>query len=398
MEIIIIGGGIGGLTAALALHRAGVKSRIFEAASEYKPAGVGINLHPHAVRELARVGLEPALVANGISAKEFSFFTQHGQLVHTDACGRFAGGEHAHVAIHRAQLQDILKNAVIERLGPDAIVMDHRCVGVDHDADGASVRFDVSGQPATFRADAVIGCDGFNSAVRQSLYPSEPPPVEARRIAWRGTARAEPFLSGATIMLMGLFDTGMITAYPVWNYPDGSQLLSLTAITPSDGDVDEQPRDAAAGEFIDHFADWRFDWIDIPALFAKATIRRYPMRERELVERWTFGRVTLLGDAAHPMSPRGGNGAAQALIDVTVLAECLTSIPDVPSALAAYEDQRRPQTTKVVLINRQSPPDTVIKKVNEATGGRPFNDLDDVVDRGDLQRITTDYRKITGAR
>jgi 5-methylphenazine-1-carboxylate 1-monooxygenase len=396
MDVVIIGGGIGGLTAALALHDAGIKSRVFEATSEYKSAGVGINLHAHAVRELARVGLEPALCAGGIAAKEFSFFTQHGQLVHTDACGRFAGGEHAHIAIHRAKLQDILKDAVIERLGPDAIVMDHRCIGID--ADGASATFDVSGAQTTVHADALIGCDGFNSTMRKLLHRDEPPSIDTRKVAWRGTVQAQPFLSGATIILMGQYDTAMVTAYPVQNHPDGTQLLSVTAITPSQGEPDEQVRDAVAGEFIDHFADWRFDWIDIPALFSKASLKRHPMREREPVDRWTFGRTTLLGDAAHPMSPRGGNGAAQALIDATVLAQCLSGTTDVAAALATYEEQRRPQAYKVVLMNRQSPPDTVIKRVNEATGGRPFDNLDAIVDRGDLQRITTDYRKITGAR
>jgi 2-polyprenyl-6-methoxyphenol hydroxylase-like FAD-dependent oxidoreductase len=401
MDVLLIGGGIGGLAAALALQRVGIAACICEAASQSRPDGVGINLHPHAVREFSTLGLEPALARRGVLAREMLFFNGHGQLIHDEPCGQAAGQEHPQITIHRTDLHEILLDAVRERLGPAAIHMGLRCVGLEQDGGGVTVHFsDPAGDRApSIRADVAIGCDGLHSAARRWLHPDEPPPLHSGHIAWRGVVRSKPFRSGASIALIGTFQTGMAAVYPIRTFADGTQLLSLTAVTAAAKGQSQPPSDTARlDDFIEQFEGWRFDWIDIPGLFARmTTIRRQPLLEREPLDRWTFSRVTLLGDAAHPMSPRGGNGAAQAIIDGSALARHLAGDPDPLSALQKYEAERRPTTSEIVRTSRHSPPDTIIAKVDKATGGRPFANLGAVADRKELGRILENYKRITGA-
>jgi 5-methylphenazine-1-carboxylate 1-monooxygenase len=401
MDVLLAGGGIGGLTAALWLHRVGIRCRVYEASQQYYRLGVGINLHPHAVKELAELGLEAALLHRGVVARERAFFNAHGQLIYREPVGRFAGLPHPHVTIQRADLHDILLTAVVERLGPNAIVMGHRCTGVEQDGNAVVAQLADAGSghaQVAVRADIAVACDGLHSAIRRRFYPYEPAPIYCGKTSWRGLAHANPFLSGASVAFVGAYSTGMIAAYPVKNYPDGTQLINLIACLPKQipvrGDFDRQGR---LDDFIDRFSGWTFDWIDVPRLFSGADgVVEFPLLDRDPVSRWTFGRVTLLGDAAHPMSPRGGNGAAQAIIDAATLAQCLASEPNPSSALEKYEAQRRPATSDIVLANRQSPPDTIIEKVEARTGGSRFDAIDEIATSDELRAISENYQRVTG--
>ena len=394
-DILVVGAGIGGLTLALALHARGLSCRLFEAAPEFRPLGVGINMLPHAIRELGALGLEAELRACGVEAREFAYFNRHGQAVFAEPCGRFAGYVHPHFSIHRADLHKVLFDAVAERLGPDAVRLGHRCTGVEQDVDGVTVRFD-GAEPAA--GGIAVGADGFHSAVRRQFHPTEGAPHFGGINMWRGVTRRRPFLTGASVTRVGTVARGKMVIYPIRQFGDGTQLINWNTEQPRD---DHKPNDWATPgrieDFIEPFADWRFDWLDVPALIAGAEfILEYPMVDREPVGRWTFGRVTLLGDAAHPMYPRGGNGGAQAILDAEALARLLDASEDPQAALGAYEDERLEPTSEVVLANRVRPPDHVIEAVEALTGGEPFERIEDVIDPAELAAISDRYKDIAG--
>jgi 2-polyprenyl-6-methoxyphenol hydroxylase-like FAD-dependent oxidoreductase len=213
---------------------------------------------------------------------------------------------------------------------------------------------------------------------------------------WRGVTRRQPFLSGASVTRIGTVARGKMTVYPIRQFDDGTQLVNW---------VTEQPRDdhslndwATPGrieDFIEPFADWHFSWLDVPEMIAGADyILEYPMVDRDPIDRWTFGRITLLGDAAHPMYPRGGNGGAQAILDAEAVARLLTEISDPATALQSYQDERLTVTSKIVLTNRDQPPDYIIEKVDQLTGGKPFNRIEDVIDPAELAAISDRYKNI----
>jgi 5-methylphenazine-1-carboxylate 1-monooxygenase len=400
MEILLIGGGIGGLTLALCLHRVGVRSRIFEVTREYKPLGVGINLLPHAVRELSNVGVAAELGARGVQVQDSRFFNSHGQFIYSELCGRAAGHRFPHLTLHRADLHEVLLTAVTNRLGRDAVVMDHRCIGIEQDAQGVTVHFEDSRgrRRASVRGAAAIGCDGVRSAVRRQVHPDEPAPTYTGHTTWRGVARDRPFLSGATVARAGSFKTGLVAAYPIRKFTDGTQLINFVGALPKQTPLpSDWHREGRLADIIGSFRDWRFPWLDIPRLFSRAdAVLEYPLFDHEPLDHWTAGRVTLLGDAAHPISPRGGNGAAQAIIDAATLARTLAEIADPAAALRAYEDERRPATTRILYVNRQAPPDIIIARVEQMTGGKPFERLDALIDAREFRAITERYKAITG--
>jgi 5-methylphenazine-1-carboxylate 1-monooxygenase len=402
MEVLLIGGGIGGLAAALCLHEVGIGCRIFEASREHEPAGVGINLQSHAVKELALLGLEDELIRGGVALQEKAFFNSHGQKIFAEPMGRFAGHEYPHITIHRADLLDVLLRAVRERLGRDAVAMGRSCVGFEQDSRGVTAHFvdaACGGNKEAIRADIAVGCDGLHSVIRRQLHPHEPDPIYSGHMSWRGLARSRPFLSGTTIAFVGAYDTALFAAYPVRSYPDGSQLINLITSLPKKlpvgNDFDKQGR---LSDFIDPFRGWNFDWIDVPRELSKVNcFLELPLVDRDPLDHWTCGRVTLLGDAAHPMSPRGSNGAAQAILDGAGLARALASETNVSFALERYDAQRRPATSEIVLTNRESPPDTIISHVEGRTGGRRFDDITKIADRDELRRISENYKRVTGA-
>jgi 2-polyprenyl-6-methoxyphenol hydroxylase-like FAD-dependent oxidoreductase len=177
----------------------------------------------------------------------------------------------------------------------------------------------------------------------------------------------------------------------------GNQLVNWVAeIRRAGSPMNDWNQPGRPEDFISIFEDWKFDWLDVPNLIRSAqTIFEYPMVDKDPVPRWTFGRVTLLGDAAHPMYPRGSNGSAQALIDARTLAELLASRGPL-DALAEYERVRLAPTARIVETNRTVPPDFIIMKVDELTGGRPFGKLEDVISQEQLRRLSDEYKKIAG--
>jgi 5-methylphenazine-1-carboxylate 1-monooxygenase len=401
MKIAIVGAGIGGLSLALSLHRQGLMCDVYETVAAVREIGVGITLLPHAMRELGELGLQQQLEAAGIENLESVFFNRFGQFIYREPRGRHAGYAWPEVGIHRGKLHRVLYEAVRERLGARRVHLNHRFVRVDQDAGGATLRFNSGTGTALppVRADVVIACDGVNSAVRRQFYPDEKLAFGGIN-TWRGVTLHAAILSGKSYLRIGSIETGKMVIYPIAENFDasGRQLVNWVAEIRREGaPMNDWNKPGRPEDFLSLFNDWRFDWLDVPALITSAAhIFEYPMVDKDPVPRWTFGRVTFLGDAAHPMYPRGSNGSAQAILDAKILAQQLAIAVDGPAALSAYEAQRLPVTAKIVEANRTVPPDLINIKVDELSGGKPFRHIDDLISQEELRRMSDEYKRIAG--
>ena len=327
MKVIIIGGGIGGLSPALALHQRGIPCQVYESVPEIKALGVGISLLPHAMREFSALGLEPRLRQLAIEIREHKFFNRYGQFIYSEPRGTYAGYPYPDLAIHRGRLHIALMEAVVERLGADSIATGHRCHRVEQDETGVRVWFTETStgrELAPVRGDIAVACDGINSAVRKQFYPDETLAYGGINM-WRGVTRHKRIFDGHTYLRAGSIDTGKMVIYPIIDSVDGGddQWINWVAeLRQSTMGMNDWNKGGKLEDFFYAYKDWHFDWLDVAQLIIDAEqILEYPMVDRDPVDRWSFGRVTLLGDAAHPMYPRGANGGAQAVIDARTLAE-----------------------------------------------------------------------------
>ena len=373
MDVIIAGAGIGGLAVALELRRVGINARIYESVEEIKPLGVGINLLPHATKVLGECGLLDAIAEAAIEPRELIFFNKFGQKIWNEPRGIEAGYAWPQLSIHRGDLQMILLRAVRERLGADRILTGHHLADIDHRTDGRPrihfISRKTGKEVAVESADLVVGADGIHSAVRSRFYPNEGPPKWNGVLLWRAVTEAPPIFSGREMVSIG-YPGRRFIAYPIANAHTGLSLINWNAEIQLDPATpfrrEDWNRPGNINEFLPRFEAWVFDWLDVPAIMrASQTIYEYPCVDRDPVARWTLGRVTLLGDAAHPMYPIGSNGASQAILDARALAEALVSEPDIARALAAYEAGRRPATAQVVLANRRQGPAEIQTIVEE---------------------------------
>lgn len=401
-KVAIVGGGIAGLTLAMNLQARGIDCMVFERVPEVKELGVGITLLPHAVREFDRLGLVPALSAVAIVNRESRFFNRFGQLIYSEPRGRFAGYAYPELGIHRGKLHMVLYQAALARLGPDRVRTGASCIGVEQDDDGVTLRFaDAASGKAIepVRAEIAVACDGVNSTLRRQFYPDDKVAFAGIN-TWRGVTRMAPIQGGDVYMRVGSIKTGKIVIYPIVDNIDGngSQLINWMAEIEGDRPTrNDWNQPGKLEDFFDIYKDWHFDWLDVAAMIRNAeTILEYPMVDKDPVDRWTFGRVTLAGDAAHPMYPRGSNGAAQGSIDARVLADCLAAEADPCAALRAYEAARLPRANKVVLTNRSNPPDFINIRVEELVGDRPFENLDDFITQDELRALSDDYKRVAG--
>ena len=394
-EILVIGGGIGGLTLALSLHQAGLACRVFEAAPAIRPLGVGINLLPHGMRELTELGLEERLARVAVETSELCFYNRFGQFIFKEPRGRFAGYEWPQLSIHRADLHQVLMDAVRERLGPDALALNMKCISFTEEKEKVKAKFQ---NEAVVEGACLVGADGIHSAVRKGLFPGEGPPSYQGINMWRGVTTAKPFLTGASMAVAGWLEVGKLVVYPIRKLDDGRQLVNWVAEIQSPRNViQDWALPGKLEDFLPTFAGWRFDWLDCAALIRDADmVLEYPMVDRDPLPWWTRGRVTLLGDAAHPMYPRGSNGAGQAILDARALAGFLKRESDVKVALKGYEDKRLKEANDLVLMNRTNPPDAILREVWKRSGDKPFARIEDVISGEELVALSENYKRVAG--
>jgi 5-methylphenazine-1-carboxylate 1-monooxygenase len=406
VKVLIAGAGIGGLTTALSLHQAGIEVQVFERVREMRELGVGINMLPHAVKELAALGLLSGLDQAGIRTRELILANRFGQPVWREPRGMYAGYNMPQISIHRGRLQGVLYSAVLERLGPAAVHTGHTLVGVTQHANDvvAHIERRSDGAVVSVEGDVVVGADGIHSRVRDVLYPDEGPPIWNGVMLWRGATEWPTYADGQTMVIAG-GNTAKFALYPIHVDPARPDMrLTNWAIMAKVSDAGETPprredwsRPGRLDEVLPFVRNkFRFDFVDPVALIqATDLFYEYPNCDRNPLERWSFGRITLLGDAAHPMYPVGSNGASQAILDARALTRCLTSGASVVEALAAYDAERRPPTSEIVTINRLGGPERVIDAV-EARAPSGFDDVEAVLSHAEREAIVRGYAHLAG--
>ena len=401
MKIIIAGAGIGGLTAAMCLHRAGHDVQVYEAVSEMRPLGVGINIQAGAVRILCGLGLEPALAATAIETRELRYANRHGQTIWADPRGRHAALPWPQFSIHRGELQMILVHAAREMLGADRIRMGRRIARFAQHHGKVSAQFvDRDGMPVeNVEADILIGADGIHSAVRAHYYPDEGPPKWQGILMWRGVTVGKPYLGGNTMVQAGHHNQKFV-CYPISraHAERGEALINwICDLHMGDGALpsrEDWNKPGRLEDFLPRFADWNFGWLDVPDVIRNAhTILEFPMVDRDPLPRWSHGRITLLGDAAHPMYPIGSNGASQAILDGEAITQELAVGDDPEVALRRYEERRLPPTARIVDSNRRKGIDVMLDIV-EQRAPQGFTDLESVLPSDELETIVGDYKKL----
>ena len=402
MTVIVAGGGIAGMTMALTCHQLNIPVVVHESVEKLEPLGVGINLQPNAVRELFDLGFQEQLDHIGIEAKEWALVGRNGNDVWAEPRGRDAGYLWPQYSVHRGQLQMMLYEAVLERLGTQAVVTGSRLSSYRTLADTVEVAFvDQSGKESTSEGTVLVGADGLHSAVRAQMHPDEGSPIWGGPVMWRGTSVAPPIRTGASFVLVGKLEQRFV-CYPISKPDPETGLATINWIAEltydtsqgwGDGDWNKQ---VPISKFLSHFKDWSYDWLDIPGLIQEASaVYEYPMVDRNPVETWIDGNCVLIGDAAHVMYPVGSNGASQAIVDARVLGAAFLEHGVSHHALAHYEAEMLADMNQLVLRNRGAGPIGILGIVEERCGG-VFDDIEDVIPREEIEEYMGAYKTAAG--
>lgn len=407
MNVMIIGAGIGGLSLALMLKQRGINCQVYESVRQLQPLGVGINLLPHAAIELDELGLLPQLAEQAIETSALHYYNCYGQKIWEEPRGVAAGYPVPQFSIHRGTLQMLLADVAVERLGAQCLHTGMHFESLQQDESGVTVHFTDrnTGGRTTRRADMVIAADGIHSAVRRHFHGNIDQLRYSGRMLWRAVTEGDPYLDGRSMFMAGHQDQKFV-CYPISEplRKQGRSLINWIAelrVPQAELPKTDWNREVPASVFAEHFKDWRWDWIDIPEVIRAAkAIYEFPLVDKDPLPRWTFGRVTLLGDAAHPMYPIGSNGAAQAIRDARCLADRLQEArhgghEGLEHALLEYEAERLPATAGIVLRNRLNGPEQVMQIAHERAP-QGFNDVHDVVPKEELEAISIRYKRIAG--
>lgn len=333
----------------------------------------------------------------GVPTSSARYLAREGTLL----AERTFSPEEQQIAVHRGELQNMLLDIVLERLGSDAVRTGQRVDGFEL-SDGVvnvTVTDRDSERAEKVTARVLLAAYGVHSSVRQQLHPDMSFHWEGTRM-FRGTAVREPFLDGATMTLIDGEEEKRFLAYPIARdvENEGEELINWVAMVPeadsrtiSGDDTKNEPTDPK--DVVPTFRGWGFDWLDIEGLVAESTdVLRYPMTDREPLDSWGEGGVTFMGDAGHPMHPIGSNGGSQAILDGQAIAEHLTGVDlrdgaAVDTALRAYEDERRPVTNDVVMANRK------LNKTERSIANKTQDELKEFAESGEFEEMQKKYAK-----
>ena len=402
VDVVIAGGGIGGLTLALTLHQIGVSCVVLETARTMRPLGVGINIQPNAVRELFALGIGADLLDQvGLPVQEWALLGLNGKEVYAEPRGTFAGYNWPQYAVHRGNLHILLYQQVIERMGPDAVKLGARALGYDRSNPKQPVcHVQIGdGQEQSYKSTLLIGADGIHSAIRAQMHPDQAPIHWGGAIMWRGVSRCVPPRTKNSFVMVGGMEQRFV-CYPVEPLDkNGETLLNWIAeLRPQDQQEVNQSdwnKPAQAKTFMHKFQDWRFGWLDVPEIVSRAEgIWEYPMVDRDPVERWTDGRAVLIGDAAHAMYPHGSNGATQAIVDTRVLGAAIKEHGLSTAALAQYEARQLGPINELLMRARGEGPIGVLidieKRLSEG------KTLAEAIDRQEVETFMARYKQAAG--
>jgi 2-polyprenyl-6-methoxyphenol hydroxylase-like FAD-dependent oxidoreductase len=403
-HVLIAGGGIGGLATALTLEQIGVPFTVFEGVRELAPLGVGINIQPNAVRELADLGLGPALLDRvGIAAREWALVGLNGNDIYSEPRGLLAGYNWPQYAVHRGRLHMLLHDTLVQRAGAGSVRLGHKVTGYEKNADGtvtALVRR-ADGTELRERGTLLIGADGIHSAVRAQMHPEQPPIHWGGAVMWRGTTLAKPIRTGSSFVGLGTH-RHRVVVYPISPADPATGLAMINWIAEVTLDNAEGWKSSGwfrpveIAEFAHHFDGWTYDWLDVPDLLRRSDVAyENPMIDRDPVSSWQDGPVLLVGDAAHAMYPTGSNGASQAIIDARVLGATLLDHGVTTSALRAFDEKMCGPISQLILRNRGAGPFGLLNLVDERCGGR-FDNIDDVVPADERNEFMAKYKAAAG--
>jgi len=402
-RVLIAGGGIGGLALALTLHQIGVPCTVFESTSELRPLGVGINLQPNAVRELAALGIgEAEMDAVGIAAREWALVGLNGKDIYSEPRGKSAGYHWHQYAVHRGRFHLLLYAHVLERLGADAVRLGQKVTGYTKQADGSVVAQVTlaDGSVVEEHGALLIGADGIHSSVRAQMHPDQPPIRWGGTLMWRGTAKGVPIRTGSSFVGLGTH-RHRVVIYPI-SAPDENGLADINWIAEQTYDATHDWtkmgwfRPCELTDFAHHFDGFVYDWLDLPALLARSDVAyENPMIDRDPIRTWVDGPVALIGDAAHPMYPTGSNGASQAMIDARMMGRFFVEHGVNAQALAAFDAELCGPVGQLALRNRGAGPFGLLNLVDERCGGT-FDNIDDVIPEAERKQFMLAYQSAAG--
>ncbi|NHT16109.1 FAD-dependent monooxygenase [Cellulomonas sp. IC4_254] len=400
LDIAIVGAGPCGLATALRLHQRGFRPRIYESVAELQPLGVGIDVKVYGTRELDELGLLEEFRAISVDAEESIFYNNHGQEIYAERCGVHMGYLYEQRFVHRGYLQMLLHRTVLDRLGPDALVPGARCVGYTNGDDAVTLDLrHADGRTSQVVADVVVAADGIKSAVRRQMHPDSSRPTYSGITMWRGTTLMEPFRGGHTILHIGAPSVSSMIVYPIADDFEGSGLTLVNwVVEATRGEsVEDWNQTGTVDEVLGYYDDCDLGFLDVRQMLRDAReVYLFPLIRHEPLDRWVDGRVVLAGDAAHAMYPRGGNGACQSIVDGRVIAEKLATTDDPVAALHAYQDERLEAVNRIVLAHRGEGYEVIRRMVEERTGGRRFDDIEQVLPLAEADAIFSRYHALVG--
>ncbi|MBA8991141.1 2-polyprenyl-6-methoxyphenol hydroxylase-like FAD-dependent oxidoreductase [Curtobacterium pusillum] len=400
MDIAIVGAGPGGLITALQLHKRGLSPRIYESVPELRPLGVGVDIKPYGVQELEDIDLREEFDSISVDAEESLFFNHFGQEIYAELCGTHMGYLYPQRFVHRGYLQMMLYRAVIDRLGSDSVVLGARTVSYDSDDTGATLHLQHrDGSTSEVHADVVIAADGIKSTVRRQMHPESADPKYSGITMWRGTTVMEPFKTGGTILHIGDPRIASMIVYPIADDFEGTgqTLVNWVVEATRDESVEDWNQHGTVDEILPLFEHTKLPFLDVQEMLRNAhEVLLFPLIDHDPLDSWVDGRVVLLGDAAHAMYPRGGNGVCQAFVDARIVAERLTESDDPAEALRAYEAERLGPVNRLVMANRGEAYEVIRRMVAERTEGKPFEDIEQVLPLAEADAIFSKYHALVG--